>query len=111
MVLLPAVNVDGFFVKENQRARKIHFADYIGRTCDIDDNEIVAGDRAQADRIGGIGFVRPVIMISGQMQKTRFGKPRAKVREVDPAESFAWGDGQFERGAFQMIERISRLSG
>jgi hypothetical protein len=30
VILLPSVNVDGFFVKEDQSARKIHFADHVG---------------------------------------------------------------------------------
>src|SRR5580700_9004091 len=52
VILLPAVNVDGFLVKKNERAGKIYFADDIRRASDIDDDEIVAGDRAKADGIG-----------------------------------------------------------
>src|SRR6266851_8229776 len=56
VVLLAAVNVNGFFVKENQGAGEIHFTDDGGRSGDVDDHEIVAGNRAKADGIGGIGF-------------------------------------------------------
>src|SRR5258708_38495817 len=53
VVLLPAVNVDGFFVDEHKRAGEIDFADDAGRAGDVDDHEIVAGDGTQADGIGG----------------------------------------------------------
>ena len=44
VVLLPAVDVDGFFVQENQRARKVYFADDVWRASDINDDEVVAAD-------------------------------------------------------------------
>ena len=105
MVLLPTMNVDGFFVKENQRAREIHFSNNTRRASNVDDDEIVAGDRAQANGVGGISFVRPVIMIARKVQEAGLGKARAKVRNVDFAKSLAGRDRQFERSAFQMIDK------
>ena len=104
VVLLPAVNVDGFFVDEYKRAGEIDFADDAGRASDVDDHEIVAGDGTQTDGIGGIGFVRPVVVFSGEMEKTSLGQSRAEIGQVDIAEFVAWRDGQFERGAFQVID-------
>ena len=77
IVLLAGVQVDGFLVHENERTREVNFANDIRFTGDVDDHEIVAGDRTQADGIRRIGFVRPVIVCARQMQKTRFCKPRA----------------------------------
>ena len=111
VVLLPAVKVDGFFVDEHKRAGEIDFADDAGRAGDVDDHEIVAGDGTQADGIGGISFLRPVIVFSGEMQKTCFGEARAKIGEMDIAEFVAWSDGQFECGAFQMIDEDFEIVG
>ena len=80
VVLLAAVNVDGFFVKENQGAGKIHFANNGRRAGDIDNHEIIAGHGPQADRVGGISFLRPVIIFSGQMQEAGFGESRTQIR-------------------------------
>src|ERR1700687_983370 len=60
VVLLPAVNVDGFFVDEHKRAGEIDFSNDIWRARDVDDYEIVAGDGKQADGIGGRKLSRPV---------------------------------------------------
>ncbi len=100
VVLLPAVNVNGFFVKKNQRAREIHFADDVWRPRDIDDDEVVAHDGTEADRVGRIRFVRPVIVISGKMQVTGLNEAGAKIRNVYLAEGFAGCDRQLESGAF-----------
>ncbi len=86
VVLLAAMNVDGFFVQENKCAGKIHFADDGRRAGDIDDYEIVAGDRAQADGVSRIGFLRPVIIFSGKMKKSGLREPRAQVPKIDIAE-------------------------
>ena len=80
VVLLPAVNVDGFFVDKHKRAGEIDFADDAGRAGEVDDHEIVAGDGTQADGIGGIGLLRPVVVFSSEMQKTGLGEPRAQIR-------------------------------
>ncbi len=65
VVLLAAVKVDGFFVEEDESAGEIDFANDGGRAGDVDDHEIVAGHGAQADGIGRIGFLHPVIILSG----------------------------------------------
>src|SRR6266851_450243 len=111
VVLLAAVNVDGFFVEEHQRAGEIDFADDGGRAGDVDDHEIIAGHGTQADGIGGIGLLRPVVVFSGEMEKTSFGEPRTKIGQVDIAEFVAWSDGQFERGAFQTIDEDFQVVG
>ena len=103
VVLLAAVNVNGFFVQENKCAREIYFANNGRRAGDIDDYEIVAGDRAQADGISRIGFLRPVIIFSGEMKKSGRREPRAQVQKIDIAEFVVRRYWQFERGAFQMI--------
>src|SRR3989442_8773951 len=72
VILLAAVNVDGFFVDENEGAGKVDFADHIRYGRDVDDHKIVASDRTQADGVGGIGFMRPVITFSREMQKAAF---------------------------------------
>ena len=64
VVLLAAVEVDGFFVDVRQRTGEINFADDIWRSGDVDDHEIVARDGTQAYGIGGIGLLRPMEIIS-----------------------------------------------
>ena len=46
VILQPAVEVNGFFVDEDKRAREINFPDDIRLACNINDHEIVAGDGA-----------------------------------------------------------------
>src|SRR6266704_560630 len=104
VVLLATMNVNGFCVENNESTGEIHFADDSGCASDIDDYEIVAAYGPQADGIGGIGLLRPMIIFSGEMKKTGLGEPRAKIREIYITELFARSNGQFERGAFQMID-------
>ncbi len=65
VVLLAAVDVDGFFVEEDKSTGEIDFADDGGCAGDVNDHEIVAGHGTQADGVGGISFLRPVIIFSG----------------------------------------------
>ncbi len=109
--LLAAVNVDGLFVNEGQGAGKIDFADDVGRAGDVDDHKIVAGHRAEADGIGGIGFMGPVVIIASQMKKACLREARAKIGQIGVAKFFVWLDGQFERGAFQMIDQDFEIVG
>src|SRR6267143_3602805 len=104
VMLLAAVNVDGFFVEENQRAGEIHFADDRGLAGDVDDHEIIAGHGAQTDGVGRVGFLRPVIIFSRQMQITSFGEARANIEEIDIAEFIVGRYRQFKRSAFQMVD-------
>src|SRR5207302_10650441 len=72
VVLLAAMNVDGFFVQKNKCAWKIHFADNRRRAGDIDDHEIIAGDGPQTDGIGGRRLPRAVISTSRPVEETGF---------------------------------------
>src|SRR6266481_4463104 len=104
VMLLAVVNVDGFLVEENERAGEIHFADDRGLASDVDDHEIIAGHGAQTDGVGRVGFLRPVIIFSRQMQITGFGEARAKIGEIDIAEFIVGRYRQFKRSAFQMVD-------
>src|SRR6266436_5854415 len=104
VMLLAAVNVDGFFMEENQGAGEIHFADDRGLAGDVDDHEIIAGHGAQTDGVGRVGFLRPVIIFSRQMQITSFGEARANIEEIDIAEFIVGRYRQFKRSAFQMVD-------
>ena len=113
VVLLPAVQINRFFVHENQCARKVNFADNVRFPADVDDHEIVACDRAKAHGVGRIGFLGPVIILAREMQKPGLRKPRAKIRKVHVAELFTGGDRQFKSRAFQVIDedfQIVRLN-
>ena len=72
---------------------------------DVHDHEIVRRHRAQAHGVRGIGFLRPVPVLAGAMEKARFGQPLAKIGNIHAAKGFAGGDGQLKRGAFQMIHQ------
>src|SRR5881397_2690235 len=93
------------------RALKVDFADDIRCGGDVDDHKIVAGDRTQADGVGGISFMRPVITFSGEMQETGFREARAQIGQVNIAEFFAGSDGQLELGAFQVIDKNFEIVG
>ena len=86
VILLRAVQVDGFFVHGGQRAGKIDFADDFRLAGDVDDDEIVAGHRAQADGVRGIRFLGPVIVFAGAVQKARFREARAQIGHIDFAK-------------------------
>ena len=45
-----------------------------------------------------------MVVFAGEMQKTGLGEPCAQIGQIRIAESFARGDGQFERGAFQVVD-------
>ena len=76
VVLLAPVEVYGFFVDEYEGTGIIDFADDIGLSRDVDDHKIVARNRAQADGVGRIGLVRPVVVSASAMQEARFREPR-----------------------------------
>ena len=105
MILLAPVQINGFFVHEDQGARKIDLPDDVRLTSDVNNHEIVAGDRTQADRIGRVGFVCPVVIFSGKIEETGFREPRAKIRKVRVAKFLSGRDRQFKRRAFQMIDK------
>src|SRR5215472_5541897 len=105
VILLPAVQINCLFVNKDQRTRKIDFTYDIWLASDFNDHEIVAGDGAQADGIGGISFVRAVIVFSGEVQKSGFRKPCAKIGKVYVAEFFVGLDRQFKCRAFQMVDK------
>src|SRR5258708_37455488 len=92
VVLLPAVNVDGFFVDEHKRAGEIDFADDAGRASDVYDHEIVAGDGAQADGIGGGKPPAPPVCVSPLKQKNSPRGRRAPSRQDDNARIVALRD-------------------
>ena len=54
---------------------------------------------------GGIGFLRPVPVLAGAMQKARFGEALAEFGNIHAAKFFVRRDRQFERGALQMIHQ------
>src|SRR5581483_8746407 len=74
VILLATVDIDGFFVDGGQGAGKIHFADDAGLAGNVNDDEVVAGNAAQADGIGGISFVRPVKIFAGAMEVSGLGQ-------------------------------------
>src|SRR5437867_13083786 len=74
VVLLAAMNVDGFFVQKTKCAWKIHFADNRRRAGDIDDHEIIAGDGPQTGGIGGGSPIPTGTTVSGRVRKTAFPK-------------------------------------
>ena len=93
MILLPSVEVDRFFVHENQRAREINFTDDLWFAGDVDDHEIVAGNRPQANGVRGVSFVSPVIVLSREVEKSGRRKPRAQIGDIHIAEFFVWFNG------------------
>src|SRR5580704_8234950 len=54
VVLPSSMKVDRLFMKKDESAGKIHFADDISRARDIDNYEIVAADRAETDGVSRI---------------------------------------------------------
>src|SRR2546429_2852364 len=83
VVLLAAMNVDGFFVQKTKCAWKIHFADNRRRAGDIDDHEIIAGDGPQTDGIGGRNLPPPVINFPSPGQKKGVVQPPAHNTKSD----------------------------
>src|SRR5271157_248733 len=77
VVLLPPMDINGFFVHRGQRADKIHFANHEWPPRDINNDEIVAGDRAQADRVRRVRLMRPMIIFPRKMEVSRLRQSRA----------------------------------
>src|SRR2546430_12968012 len=73
VVLLAAMNVDGFFVQKTKCAWKIHFADNRRRAGDIDDHEIIAEDGLQTDGIGGRNPPRPHVNFPPPREEKGYG--------------------------------------
>ncbi len=104
VVLLAAVNIDGFFMDSSERADEIDFADNERFARDVDDDEIIAGDGTKADGVCGVGFMGPVIVFSCEMQIAGLCQASAEVSQIHGAEFLFRVNGKFERGAFQVID-------
>ena len=68
MVQAALVDVDGLFVEAGERRREGDLPDDLGVVAVIDDNEVIAGNLAQADCVGGIGFRCPVPGVAGPVE-------------------------------------------
>src|SRR5271166_6352576 len=105
VVLLPPMDINGLFVHGGQRADKIHFANHEWPPSDINNDEIVAGDRAQTDRVRRVGLMRPMIVFPCKMEVSRFRQSCAQIGHVYISELLRWPDWQFKCRAFQMIDQ------
>lgn len=76
VVLLALMEVNGFGVDGREGGGEIYFADYLRLAATvssgIDNDEIVRGNRAQADRIRGVSLLDPVPVSSAAMQEANF---------------------------------------
>src|SRR5690242_9980942 len=105
MELLATVQINRLFVDKDQGTWKIDFTDDVRFAGDVNNRKIVAGHGAQADGVGRVGLVGPVIVFSGKMQKTGLSKTRAKIRQIYFPKLFLWRDRQFKRRALQVINK------
>ena len=80
LILPRLVQVDRLFVQRGQRRREGDFRDHLVIAGDIHHHEIVARDRAQADRVGGIGVRSPVPVAARVMQKLQIFQETGKGR-------------------------------
>ncbi len=99
-----------------ERRRKIDFADHLWLAVvfagHIDNDEIVGGHRAQADRVRRIRFVRSSASSRRSGAETLL-RPVARTssgRSTLPNRS-SGRDGQFERRAFQMVDENFEIVG
>ena len=68
-MLTRIVKINGLLVQGRKRGREIHFADDFMIARDVHHQEVIAGDSAQANRIGGITVAYPVPAVAGVMQQ------------------------------------------
>ncbi len=108
LVLPRLVQVDGLLVQRGEGGGEIDFGDHLRLAGGIDDDEVVAGDRAQADGVGGVGVRGPVPGVGGVVQQAQLVEERAQLRRIVAAELLAVADGQLEGGALQVVDAGSR---
>src|SRR5579872_177927 len=69
LILTGFMKIDRFFVQRGEGGGERDFGNDLVITRDVHDDEIVAGDRTEADRVGGIGVGSPVPGRAGAVQK------------------------------------------
>ena len=105
VVLLSLVEINCFGMDGGERAGEIYLTDYLRLVRDVDDDEVVGSDRAQADGIGRIGFLRPVPMVSGAVEESSLGEPLAELPQAHVAEFFFRGKRQLEGSALEVVDQ------
>src|SRR5262249_61203396 len=97
VVLLSAMQVDGFLMDGGGGAREVDFADDKRLFGDVDDDEVIAGDRAEADGVGGGGVVCPGVIFAGGVEVGGLRETCAGGLAGGGAKIFACAGGWLER--------------
>ena len=104
VVLAGFVQVDGFGVKGRKGCWKSHVGDDLVVSGGVDDDEVVAGDAAEADGVGGVGVGGPVPGFGGVVDEAEFLKKFEHFGGVVGSEEFVVAEGEFEDGALEVAE-------
>ena len=106
LILAGFVQIDRLFVERGERGGERYLGNNIVGAGDIDDDEVIAGHRAQADSVGRIRIAGPVPATGGVLQQRGvFTQEAAQFLRVLLAEGFAVADGQLKSRALQMADQ------
>ena len=109
--LAGVVEIDGFFVEGGEGGGEVDFGDDLILAGDIDDDEVVAGYRAEGDGIGGVGIGCPVPGVGGVVEEAEFLEEAAEFGGFEGPELFVVADGEFEGGALHVAEEDFEVVG
>ena len=111
-------DVDGLGVQGGRPAREVGFADHLGPGADVDDDEVVRRDRAQAHGIGGVALARPVplprlvaVGIARAVHEAVLAQNHQHLLHVDGAERVGAAERQLERRALHVIHQDVQVVG
>ena len=104
-------NVDRLLVEHRRRGVEIHLRDDAGVARDVLDHEVVRGDAAQADRIGGIALARPMPSPARPVDEPVFLEEAEHLLDVLAPEDLVGAEGQLERRALHVAHEDVQVVG
>src|SRR5215471_800360 len=111
VVLLSLMKIDRFLVESRKRAGVIDLSDDPVFSRGLHDNKIVGADASQRDRVGGIGVVCPMPLISRPMDESAIAQELQDLGDVVPSESLIGLEWKFECRALKVIDEDMNVVG
>src|SRR5215475_163094 len=111
VVLLSLMKIDRFLVQSRKRARVIDLSDDPAFSRGLHDNKIVGADASQRDRVGGIGVVCPMPLISRPMYESALAQELQDLGDVMPSKSLIGFERKFECRALKVIDEDMNVVG
>jgi hypothetical protein len=110
-VLLALDDINGLGVEGRQGGREVDLGDDLGLARDVDDDEVVGADAAEADGVGRVGLGRVEPLVLGVVEELVLLEEVEDLADLGPAEPLAVLERQLEGGALDVADEDGQVVG